>query len=1069
MQEGYYRYPTIFGDTIIFVSEGDLWRIDLNNIIARRLTFNRGEIKYPVFSPDGSYVAFSSSDEGASEVYVMPAEGGEMKRVTFLGDIANVVGWTTKGIYYATSVGEPFLRVRSLFRVQPDGTNIEKVSVGLANFISFAQANEKGAAIIQRHGYREYSYWKRYRGGTAGNIWIDATGEGIYKKLIDINGDLSRPFFLHDRVYFSSDHEGIANLYSCEMDGSQLQSETHHKDYYVRSQASDGKRMVYHAGGDLYLFDPKIKISRKIDVIYHSDRPGRSRKFFSTPHYLQYYQLHPNGHHLSLVTRGKPCFFGNWDGPVIQFGEPEGVRYNFVSWLADGTRLLAVSDNGGEESLEIYNAQNGDIVSKPKNPLDIGRVIGLWVNPKSDNVIVTNHAHEILLIDLNKWKIHKIERSEFGPFGGCAWSPDGQWLAFSTTIARRKRALKLFHLKNKTVTQITEPILRDECPTFDPEGKYLYFLSWRSFDPSWDQLHFELGFHFAVKPYLITLQKDLTSPFLKVPEGLEIKKEKQEDQRDKDKQQKEKPVHIDLEDIKSRIVEFPIEASDYTHLQAAKGKVYFISHPHEPAPATWNEARDESHNSLDYYDLETLRLEHVMTGVDAFHLSLDHTTMAYRIGKKLRVVKVGDKPEEDKGFHKKSGWIDLGRIKLSVNRVREWDQIYKEAWRLQRDHYWVADMSQIDWHKIYDRYYPLLARVSTREEFSDLLWEMQGELGTSHAYVFGGDIKHEPSWLVGSLGADFIYDPKKNAYKITNIMQGDRWDPLATSPLLTPGVEVKDGDYLLAINKRPLAEKTYPLSLLVNLAEQEVELEVADAKMKQKRSVIVKTIAKQYDGRYRDWVENNRRYVLEKSGGKIGYIHIPDMSAHGFAEFHRSFLYDLDREGLIIDVRFNGGGNVSQLLLEKLARRRLGYDVSRWQYVNSYPEDAPLGPMVALANEYTGSDGDIFCHSFKMMKLGPLIGKRSWGGVIGIFPRYDLMDGGLTTQPEYSFWFKDVGWSVENYGVDPDIEVEITPQDYAQGIDPQLDRAIEEVKNILLITQEEWPQLDTRPSLKLPS
>jgi tricorn protease len=887
--------------------------------------------------------------------------------------------------------------------------------------------------------------------------------------LIDLNGDLARPFFVNDRVFFSSDHEGIANLYSCNKDGSKLQRETNHKDYYVRNQSSDGIRIVYHAGADLYVFDPQRRESQKIDIVYHSDRPGRSRKFFNISHYLQYYNLHPKGHHLSLVSRGKPCFFGNWEGPVIQFGEPEGVRYNFVTWLADGMRLVVVSDVGGEESLEIYDANSGAMISKPKASLNFGRVAGLWVNPKSDHVVVTTHAHEFLLIDLKKWKVTKLDRSEYGAPGGCAWSPDGQWLVYSTTIERRKRALKLYNLKDKTTTQITDPVLRDECPTFDPEGKYLYFLSWRHFDPSWDQMHFELGFHFAVKPYLITLQKDLTSPFLKAPEVLDIKKAKDEEHVEKGKQPQEKPIEIDLDGIKNRIIEFPVDAGDYTQLQAAKGKVYFISHPLEPAPQYWNDERDESHNTLEYYDLDTLRQEHVMSGVDAFHLSLDHNFMAYRVAKRLRVVKVGEKPDEDNGCTKKSGWINLGRIKLSVNRVREWEQIYKEAWRLQRDHYWIEDMSHIDWLKVYNRYYPLLGRVSTREEFSDLIWEMQGELGTSHAYVFGGDIKQEPSWVVGSLGADLVYDPKQKAYRINNIMKGDRWSPCSTSPLLMPGINLSEGDYLLAINKRTLTETVPPTSLLVNLAEQEVELEVADHKLKNKRTVIVKAIANQYDGRYRDWVESNRRYVFEKSGGKIGYIHIPDMSAHGFAEFHRSFLFDLDRDGLIIDVRFNGGGNVSQLLLEKLSRRRLGYDVARWQNINSYPEEAPFGPMVAIANEYTGSDGDIFSHAFKMMKLGPLIGKRSWGGVIGIYPRYDLMDGGLTTQPEYSFWFKDVGWAVENYGVDPDIEVEITPQDYTHGRDPQLDRAIEEVSKILLTTQEERPTLETRPSLKLPS
>jgi len=1064
---GYYRYPSIFGERVVFVSEGDLWNIDLKDQVARRLTFNRGEIKFPVFSPDGNYLAFSSSDEGHSEVYTMPSEGGEIKRLTFLGDMVSVVAWTKQGIYFATPAGEPFQRVNVLHRLTPDGLTDEKIPIGPANFIAFSDREENGPVTIQRHGYREYGFWKRYRGGTAGTVWLDKKGDAVFNELITLKGDLARPMLLNNRVYFSTDHEGIGNLYSCQMDGFDLRQETKHKDFYVRNQSTDGQRIVYHAGGDLFVFDPLKEKSQKIEFDYHSDRPGRSRKFFNVSRYLQYYQLHPNGHHLSLVSRGKPCFFGNWDGPVIQYGNQEGGRYHYTSWLADGKRLLVVNEEEGEETLEIYDAEHGALHSKPKSPLKIGLISGMWVNPKSDHAVVTNHAHEFFLVDLKQWRVHKFDRSEFGIPGGCDWSPDGQWLAYSTTLDRKKRAIKLFHLKDKTVTQVTHPILRDEEPVFDPEGKHLYFLSWRHFEPSWDCMHFELGFHFAVKPYAITLQKDLTSPFLKMPDQLDVKKAKKEDDDDKDKKKSEKPLHIDLEGIADRIIEFPISAGEYSHLQAARGKVFFISHPLEPAYGH-HEEKEEAHTSLDYFDMETQKLEHVTTGVDAVHLSADHETMVYRVNKKLRVVKVGEKPEEDKGFNKKSGWVDIDRVRLSVNRVLEWEQMYKEAWRLQRDHFWTPDMSEINWKKVYDRYHPLLARIGTREEFSDLLWEMQGELGTSHAYVFGGDLKQDPNWMVGSLGADFLYDPAKKAYRVTNIAKGDLWDPTCGSPFNNPGVRVQEGDYLLAINKRLLTADNPPQSLLVNLSEQEVELEVADKSLKNKRHVVVKTLASQFPARYRDWVEKNRLYVHEKTKGKVGYIHIPDMGPHGFAEFHRSFLHELDREGLVIDVRFNGGGNVSQLLLEKLARRRLGYDVTRWQGLNSYPDDAPFGPMVAITNEYAGSDGDIFSHCFKMMKLGPLIGKRSWGGVIGILPRYGLVDGGYTTQPEFSFWFKDVGWTIENYGVDPDIEVEITPQEYRAAQDPQLDRALAELEKIMAVTKEEFPRMDLKPSRKLP-
>ena len=484
--------------------------------------------------------------------------------------------------------------------------------------------------------------------------------------------------------------------------------------------------------------------------------------------------------------------------------------------------------------------------------------------------------------------------------------------------------------------------------------------------------------------------------------------------------------------------------------------------------------------------------------------------MLYGSGRKVRVVAAGEKPPSSSGHPRKSGWIDLQRVKVSVDPHSEWEQMFREAWRLQRDQFWTGDMSEVDWQSVYLRYFPLIERVSTRSEFSDLMWEMQGELGTSHAYEFGGDYRRQPYYGQGFLGASLTWDAEAEGYRIGELVVGDPWDTESTSPLADPGLSVSPGDVIIAVNGQRLNQETGPAQLLVNQAGNEVLLtllsasageadEPTDSASAEDLSAIEDpsesigcdrdnrdrplTIgpsgtcatspcapsAARLPARYRAWVEQNRAYVHQRTGGRVGYVHIPDMSAHGYAEFHRGYLGEIDHDALIVDVRYNGGGHVSQLILEKLARRRIGYDWSRWGGVVPYPQESVAGPLVALTNEHAGSDGDIFCHSFKMMKLGPLIGKRTWGGVIGIFPRHSLVDGTITTQPEFSFWFDDVGWNVENYGTEPDIEVEITPQDYAAGRDPQLDRSIEEAERLLAEHPVVKPDINTRPSRALPS
>jgi tricorn protease len=596
-------------------------------------------------------------------------------------------------------------------------------------------------------------------------------------------------------------------------------------------------------------------------------------------------------------------------------------------------------------------------------------------------------------------------------------------------------------------------------------------------------MHFDLGFPKGMRPYLVTLRKDLPMPFAPVPKPPEEKKEEHPKPPAIDsgpgnaQPHQEIALTIDIEGIEDRVQAFPVPEGIYQQIDGVKGKALFTSLPVEGSleRSSMPGSEPPAKATLEMFDFETGQAEIVVKDITDFQLSGDRKTLVYRTGNRLRAIKAGEKAAENAAKEapgRKSGWIDLNRVRLYVEPPNEWKQMYGEAWRMQKEQFWIEDMADVDWQRIYEKYRPLLDRVSTRGEFADLLWEMQGELGSSHAYVMGGDVREEPQFNIGFVGAKIKWDDNADAWKIARIIRGDPWAEEKGSPLLWPGVNVREGDTILAVNGRRTSRDVSPVQLLVNHAGIEVALTVGQAGQPSPRTVMVKTLKNEMPLYYREWVEKNRAWVHEQTGGRCGYVHIPDMGPLGYAEFHRYFLAEVDRDGLIVDVRFNRGGHVSALLLEKLSRRPLAYVQTRWFGVHRWPDDSPAGPMVALTNEFAGSDGDIFSQNFKTMKLGPLIGKRTWGGVIGIWPRHTLVDGGLTTQPEFSFWFKDIGWQVENYGVDPDIEVEYRPQDYIAGVDPQLSRGVDELIKQLKGYRRDiqfpprpsraWPRIATR-------
>lgn len=1077
--QGYLRFPTIHQDHIVFVSEDDLWLIASEGGRAERLTAGVGEASHPSFSPDGQLLAFVGREEGPSEVSVMPATGGPAQRLTFQSASCRVLGWSPSGdtILYASNASQFSHRYEVIYAISPKGGQPQQLPVGMANAISYGP---QGAIVLGRN-IGEPARWKRYRGGTVGHLWCDIHGNGTFQRLLKLNGNLANPCWVGERIYFLSDHEGIGNIYSCTPLGEDIQRHSDHQDFYARNLSSDGQRLVYHCAADLYLFDPSTAKIHHLAVELPSLRTQRNRKFVPADHYLNSHAVHPQGYAVALTTRGKAFSMANWEGPVVQHGEPDGVRYRMLEWLNDGKRLVAISDATGQEALVVFNPEDA---SEPKifPDIEFGRAVSMHVSPTQDAVAITNHRNELIVVDLEESRSTVIEHSDYERIAGVTWSPDGHWLAYGFAHTAQKTAIKLCNLESGATHFATEPVLRDISPAFDPEGKFLYFLGHRSFNPVYDNLHFDLGFPRGVRPYAIMLRRDQRSPFIpqpKAPGGKEKEKEKEaaatkkpEDSTEETAEQEsngkeetiKKPVSmvIDLEGITTRAVPFPVNEARFADIGAIKGKALILTLPIEGTIHAPEENHSESKGNLHMYDFEALKYEWLADGVSAFDLSRDSKTLIYRSQHHLRVLKAGEKAPKSEDKHdtsRETGWLDLSRVKVSVQPAAEWKQMFAEAWRLQREQFWTADMAGVNWDGIYAQYAPLVERVSSRSELSDLLWELQGELGSSHAYEWGGEYRQGPNYRQGFLGVDWTYDTTNNRYHIAHIVQGDPSDSKATSPLTGPGLNIAAGDAVLAINGQYVGPNRSPQELLVNQAKSEVQLTIEQAENNEVRVITVKALADEKPARYREWVENNRRTVHTVSQEQVGYIHIPNMMGEGYAEFHRSYLTEYDYPALLIDVRWNGGGHVSGLLLEKLARRRVGYDFSRWGQPVPYPEESPRGPMVALTNEQAGSDGDIFSHTFKLLGLGPLIGKRTWGGVIGISPSHKLVDGTVTTQPEYAFWFKDVGWNVENYGTDPDIEIDTAPQDYVNKRDPQLERAIAEALRLI----KEHPALEPKP------
>jgi tricorn protease len=1054
---GYLRHPTLHGERIAFVADDDLWSVSAAGGIARRLTAGLAEASTPSLSPDGRWLAYVGRDELHPEVHVMPAEGGQSRRLTWLGTDTHVRGWTPAGeIVYVTTQGQPFFRNHQAFAVSPTGGSARALALGQVNHIAFGA----GGRVAIGRNTDDPARWKRYRGGRAGAIWVDAAGSGSFRRLAALAGNVTTPMWIGERLYFLGDGEGIGNLYSCRADGSDVRRHTDHDTFYARQAHSDGRRIVYACGARLWLFDPDDDASRELAIETPAHRTQAARRFLAAAEQLEWFRPHPAGHSLALVARGQLFAMPLWEGAPVRRDDAApadaataasgaAARLRRGQWLADGQTMVAASDASGEERLVVFAADGA-----PRTlPWDTGHVSALVAAPVGNVVAFANHRNEVWVGDIASGALTAVDTSGFGRSDDLAWSPDGAWLAYTFAADTRHVAIKLFERATQSKTWLTEPEFRDASPAFDPEGRYLYFISVRTFDPVYDNVLFDLSFPRGARPYLIALRAGGRPPFDPEPRGLgENGAAAAAAEAKKKAPAASEPLRIDLEGIARRVAAFPVPENRYGRIAGVAG-AKVVWNVQNIVGAHGRGGHKEAAGKLERFDFATGRVDALAEKIDDFALAGDAITLICREGKNLRALAADRRPESkadpadaDGPPSRRNGRIDLDRVRLAVEPRREWAQMLRELWRLQRDQFWSSELSGVDWNDVWRLYAPLVERLATRADLSDLVWEMQGELGTSHAYETGGDHRKPPAVALGQLACAARWNEARGGHEITAIARGDAWDPAADSPLHAIGVEAALGDLIVAVAGEALARERPPEALLVNRAGQKVQLTLArrDASGgESRRDVVATALADAVPVYYREWVEKNRAWVHERSGGRVGYLHVPDMQAAGFAEFHRYFGTECERDALVVDVRYNRGGHVSQLLLEKVARKRIAFVHSRWMNVTTYPEDAVAGPVVTLTNEHAGSDGDIFSHNVKLMKIGPLVGTRTWGGVVGIWPRHKLVDGTETTQPEFAFWFADVGFGVENHGTDPDIEVDNAPQDAAAGRDRQLEVALE--------------------------
>ncbi|MFE9022298.1 S41 family peptidase [Streptomyces sp. NPDC007808] len=1043
----YLRLPHLSGDLLCFVAEDDLWLAPLDGPgRAWRLTVDRTKTGHPRFSPDGRHIAYTSWRSLVPEVHLVPVDGGPATRLTHWGSAdTQVRGWTPDGVILAVaSHGEPFSHYTWAYKVRTDGDPGRKLPWGPCSDIQVADLDgERKTLLLTGTPPHEPASWKRYRGGATGRLWLH--GERL---LPDIGGHLHSPMFVGGRIAFLCDHEGVGNLYSCAHDGSDLRRHTDHDAFYARHAASDGTRVVYQCAGDLWIVDDLAADSepRRLDVRLSGPRAGRRAYQVPAAQHVDGISVDETGRASAVVVRGSLYWLTHRDGPARTLTDTPGVRVRLPEMLGSVGQVAYVTDAEGEDAVEIAYLPRATGERGPRRLAsgELGRVLEMVADPNGERLAIASHDGRLLLLDVTEdsnGEVTEVIRSVNGPVRDLAFSPDGSWLTWShPLIGRSLRQIKLARIKDRLIVDVTTGRFEDENPVFTRDGRYLAFLSWRGFDPVYDVHTGDLSFPLGCRPYLVPLSSATPSPFALNPEGRPAAGGL--DPLDDEEGGEAGTTTVEAEGLESRVTPFPVAASKYSALHpVAGGGLVWLRWPISGALGETFANPDDTTGrpTLEHFTIGKAKKTELVDHLDWFAVSGDGTRLVLVDEGDLRAV-----PASESGDSDSTVWIDSRRILHEVDPAAEWKQAYEEAGRLIRAYFWEPDMCGIDWDAVLAQYRPLVERVASPDEFADLLREVLGELGTSHAYVSAARRNEGPPhyqrWQ-GLLGANFVR--RDEGWVVKRILPGESSDSKARSPLA--GTGIRQGAVLTHVDGRPVDPVTGPYPLLAGAGGTTVELTFtpAEGEAGRARRVAVVPLIDERPLRYQDWVAKRRSVVRDLSGGRCGYLHIPDMGGSGWAQFNRDLRMEMSRPALIVDVRGNAGGHISELVMEKLTRTILGWDLTRNAQPVSYASNAPRGPVVALADEATSSDGDMITAAFKLLRLGPVVGQRTWGGVVGMTGRHRLGDGTVITVPMNAAWFDAYGWSVENKGVTPDVEVLRTPLDWAEGRHAQLTDAVE--------------------------
>lgn len=1041
---GYLRHPDLHADRIVFNAEEDLWLAPAAGGQATRLTTHVGTEYYPSFSPDGRWVAFTGQYDGNFDVYVIPTAGGEPRRLTWHPERDEVVGWSQDGaeIFFRSRRTHPH-RSTEMYKVAAAGGDPEQLPIGRCTRLSIDP--ESGRWAFNRMN-REMSTWKRYRGGTNPDIWVGTPGQDDFTRITEFSGWDAFPMWHGGKIYFLSDKGGTANLWSIEADGSNRTRHTTHDTWDARwpAMAPDG-RIVYMLAGGLRIYDPASGTSREVEIELPSESVTTRTRYPSATARWTWADLSPDGERVAIISRGEMFVVPVEEGVTVALSAGSGAREKYATFDPEGERVLYLTDEPGEEEMRAVDAWGRNDAEVIKKAGDKGWHFPMEPSPDGEWIAWSDETQTLWIQPLEGGRPVRVDRDPHDEIREYRWSPDSRYLAYVKSNAVFFSSIHIYDTQEKVSRAISTGSTPDWSPAWDPEGRWLAFLSDRTINPMFGQRDFQNIEFRPTKPYLVLLQDDGESPFRKdagMPpskddEDQDKKDKKKDDDEDED-EKKADPVEIDWDGIDRRVVEVPVDAGNYGGLSASKSHLYLMSYP---VRGMLEPPSDGPSGSLHLFDFKKEEMKKVAGGVSFYELENGADKIMFAKGQRgLYVVDAGSPAPDDLGDHE----VSMDDVVIELDPREEWEQIFYEGWRHMREFYWDENMAGVDWEAIRDQYAALLPRLGVRDDLRDLMGEVIGELATSHTYVYGGDRGTSAKRVsVGLLGADVTREG--DAYRIDRILRGDVAD-LSRAPLDAPDLQVAEGDYILSVNRRPFAANEPFLAAFANLAGRPTLLEIADdAKGKNRRDVLVEPVGGERRLRYVDWVRGNREAVLAATDGKIGYIHVPDMGSSGLREFNRWYYPQLDREGMVVDVRWNGGGFVSQMLIERLRRDIVSFDKSRGGGVYTYPYRTLNGPFVVLLNEEAGSDGDIFPYVVQYQGLAPVIGKRSWGGVVGIRNDKRLVDGGNLTQPEFAWWDKERGWAMENHGVDPDIDVDSLPHDEGRGVDRQLERGIAEV------------------------